>query len=270
MTRGTTAWPSVEVLRFDLFDGISHGISTRHGGVSPDPYATLNVGLSTGDSEENVLENRRRFVQALGVALQDVAVGRLSHGSEITVVRGDSDRRVRPVRTQVTSGQRVFHSDAAISDRPGEHVFLTFADCVPIVFADLRRGVVGAAHAGWRGTALGIAPAVVRSMQVEFGSHPRDIVVGIGPSIGPCCYEVGTEVLTVFRGNGSFPVSRVAGGRIWLDLWATNERQLREVGIAPTSIENPRICTSCHVSRFFSHRAEGGKTGRFALCIGRA
>jgi len=267
-----SADPSLGILRFDLLDGVSHGISARLGGVSPAPYATLNMGLSTGDSEENVLENRRRFLEALGVSSDAVAMARLRHGKDVTVLRGgtgDGALRCAPLRAGSMWTETVFLSDAVVSDCPSFHVFLTFADCVPIVMADRKRRAVAAAHAGWRGTALGVAPAVVRTMQTVFGSDPRDIVVGIGPSIGPCCYAVGTEVPAAFRANGFLPVMADAAGRTTLDLWASTERQLRDVGVRAGSIENPRICTACHVSSYFSHRAEQGVTGRFALCVGK-
>jgi YfiH family protein len=162
----------------------------------------------------------------------------------------------------------VFRTDAVVSKVRGLHFLLTFADCVPILFFDRRRGVIGAAHAGWRGTALNIAAAVVHTMHAAFGTEPRDLAVAIGPSIGPCCYAVGTEVMTTFQARGTHPVMAAAGECARLDLWATNEGQLVKCGVPPRSIENLRLCTSCQVSTFFSHRAEQGRTGRFALCVG--
>src|SRR5947209_8503099 len=179
---------SLPLLRFSQFDGIRHAVSTRHGGISPVPYASLNMSVSTGDSEDNVTVNRRRLVEALGGSADRTLVGRLSHGNHVSVFRRDD----------TLPDEQVFRSDGVVSDVPGLFVLLTFADCVPLLFWDTARGVIGAAHAGWRGTALGIAPAVIQTMVEDFGSNPADVVVGIGPSIGPCCYAVCHDVLQAF------------------------------------------------------------------------
>jgi YfiH family protein len=150
------------------------------------------------------------------------------------------------------------------------HFLLTFADCVPLLFADTTRGVIGAAHAGWRGTALGIGVEVVRAMREEFGCDPRDIIAGIGPSIGPWCYVVGPGVAETFARSGREAVLESRHGETVLDLWSTNEYQLQETGIPADAIENPRICTCCHTETYFSHRGEGGRTGRFSLSVGRS
>lgn len=260
------SWPqmsatsSLPLFRFGTLDGVLHAISTRHGGVSPAPYATLNMGVSTGDSPEHVDSNRRRFVEELGGSMDRVVLGRLRHGNGVTVLRRDGSAE--------TDSRRTFESDGAVTDVSGLLLFLTFADCVPLLFWDRRKHVMGAAHAGWRGTALGIGPAVIETMRQTFRSNPEDIAVGIGPSIGPCCFTVGPEVLQGFQVGGYTPVSHQQDGEIKLDLWASNERQLQAMGIAPSSIENPRICSSCQADTYYSHRAERGCTGRFALCAG--
>lgn len=259
-------------LHFSLFDGVTHGVSTRLGGVSEAPYDTLNLGMSTGDREENVLTNRNLFAQALGVEQESVITARLVHGNKVSRFRSKQPEewpieRVA-VRQDSERTERAFRTDAVISDVPGLYFLLTFADCVPLLFADRNRGAVGAAHAGWRGTSLGIAGRVVEAMHTEFGSDPSDIIVGVGPSIGPCCYEVGPDVPATFESNGHEPALRRDGDRTVLDLWATNEQQLRAAGIGNEAIENPRLCTSCRPSEFFSHRGEKGRTGRLALCIG--
>jgi YfiH family protein len=192
-------------------------------------------------------------------------LGRLVHGNEVTVLsRGGRHRRAAEAGDEFP----LFRSDAVVSDVPGTFVLLTFADCVPLVFWDPIRGVIGAAHAGWRGTSMGIGPEVIRAMHREWGTDPCDMVVGIGPSIGPCCYTVGAEVPEQFRRNGLEPsmVGTDAGAR--LDLWTTTERQLRSCGVSGDSIENMRLCTRCHRATFFSHRGEAGRTGRFGLCVG--
>lgn len=240
-----------------------HAVSTRHGGVSKAPYASLNVGYGTPDEEDRVADNRRLLTAALGIAPEAVVAGRLSHGNEVTVFHGTAIPAVaRPVRSGSQRRDRAFLSDAAVSDVPGLYFLLTFADCVPLLFHDPVRGVVGAAHAGWRGTAAGIAGRVVAAMRGGFGCAPADIRAAIGPSIGPCCYAVGEDVPVTFRAHGNDP--HVRAGR--LDLWAGNEAQLRAAGIR--DVERADLCTSCRPDLFYSHRAEHGRTGRFALVAG--
>jgi YfiH family protein len=175
--------------------------------------------------------------------------------------------RRAPVRRGSTRTELAFFADAVVSDAPGMHFLLTFADCVPLLFLDRKRSAIGAAHAGWRGTALGIAGRVVRVMNDCFGTRPQDLLVGIGPSIGPCCYRVGDDVVDTFRA-ALIPFALLQENGTSLDLWRTNEMQLEAAGVAAGAIENHRICTSCHVRDFYSHRAERGRTGRFAACIG--
>jgi polyphenol oxidase len=197
----------------------------------------------------------------------------LHHGNTVAVFRRDQPDtwpvRTVPVRAGSNRTMRVFSADGVVSDAPGLYFFMTFADCVPLVFVDPTRGVIGAAHAGWRGTALGIGPAVVRAMNAAFGSNPSDIVTGIGPSIGPCCYPVQSSVRDAFASNGLEPVAAADGdGVTRLDLWASNSQQLQDCGVPLGSIEHSDICTSCNLDTYFSHRAEGGRTGRFGLGMG--
>lgn len=262
---------SLPLVRFSLLDGVSHGVSTRHGGVSPAPYSSLNLSFSTDDAVDHVRENRRRLAESLDTTPERLVVGRLVHGREVTILSsarcGHLPTKQVAVRVGASATQTVFLSDAAVSDVRGLHLLITSADCVPILFADPRRGVVGAAHAGWRGTAQGIAPTVVGTMREAFGSDPRDIVAGIGPSIGACCYPVGSEVVDTFRQHGLQPVLAETAD-LRLDLWASNVRQLVDSGVPEDAIEVAGVCTSCRVDHFFSYRAERGKTGRFAACIG--
>lgn len=254
------------LLTFRGLNGVVHGISTRHGGVSKAPYQALNLGLSTRDERAAVLENRRLFFRSLGLVEADVLVGRLSHGNRVTIFHVDSNPR--NVDRRAPDGAPFFCSDAVVSNVPGLHFMVTAADCVPIAFADRKSGAVGAAHSGWRGTALAIASEVVRTMEMAFRTDPAHLSVGIGPSIGPCCYSVSPEVLDRFAAAGHEAVTEEREGKTYLDLWTTNERQLTRAGVPESKIENPRICTSCNVDDFYSHRREGGATGRFALCIG--
>ncbi|GAC1462899.1 MAG: peptidoglycan editing factor PgeF [Chloroflexota bacterium] len=259
-------------IRLRSFDGVRHGISTRHGGTSKGPYTSLNLRMSKGDREEYVLENRRRFFSNLGLRRSDVMIGRLSHKNEVSVFAGNKSGEhpysIESVRPGSRRRELAFFSDAVISNVPGTNFMITAADCVPLAFADRSRNAIGAAHAGWRGTALSIASEVVHAMLRAFQSEPQDLIVGIGPSVGPCCYAVDEGVVRSFAENGHNPVIEKRGGKTYLDLWTTNALQLASAGVSAESIEICRICTSCNVQHYFSHRAEAGRTGRFALCIG--
>lgn len=240
--------------------GLRHGIFTRRGGASAPPFDSLNVGSTVGDERDNVLKNRQRVAEAMDVAEEDTRTAWLVHGSKVVVARRDDPPAEHPPQ-----------ADGIITAEPGLPLMMRYADCVPLVFADPVRRVVGLAHAGWRGTLAGIGPATVRAMTENFGSRPRDIIAGIGPAIGPCCYEVGQEVVVEVRDvfgsdTPDLLVPPFNGHRgPHFNLWEANERLLREAGVE--SIETARLCTSCQNYEFFSHRAEAGRTGRFAALI---
>lgn len=248
----------VDIFRFALLDDVPelvHGIFGRQGGVSPAPYDTLNVGADVADDPANVRQNVEIACAALGTAPAELVTVRQVHSNRVMRV-GKAQR-----------GQKVGELDGLITDEPGVPLILRFADCVPILAYDPRRGVLGAAHAGWRGTVAGMARALVLAMMREFGSRPEDIRAGIGPSIGPCCYEVGEDVMrAAYQAWGAVeaePLFRPVNGRLHFDLWQANYRQLAELGVG--QIEVAGICTACHSYRFFSHRASGGLTGRFPM-----
>ena len=143
---------------------------------------------------------------------------------------------------------------------------LRFADCTPVLLADPKQRVVAAVHAGWRGSAVRAASAAVEALRDRFGSRPWDIVAGIGPAIGPCCYTVGDDVLEAFADRPELFTAGNGGQR--LDLWAANQQALIESGLPAEHIEVAGVCTQCQSQRFFSHRANGGQpAGRFAALI---
>jgi YfiH family protein len=264
--------PQLDVLTFAALGAVSHGVTTRHGGVSPEPYGSLNMGYSTLDAERNVTENRRRLLSRLGIPAGQVVTGCLTHGNAVAVFRR-RDRRswpreMQPLRPGSGRDGWTFRADAVVSDVPSLHFLLTVADCVPVLFVDRRTGAVGAAHAGWRGTAAGISAEVVRAMRDAFGTRPTDIAALIGPSIGPCCYTIGPDVQETFHRRGLRPVTAERQGATYLDLWSNNRRQLEDMGVRRSSIEIAGLCTSCGVAHFFSHRAERGRTGRMAFAVG--
>lgn len=160
-------------------------------------------------------------------------------------------------------------TDALVTNTPGVALMLRFADCVPIALYDPYRHVVALAHAGWKGTIGRIAQKTVRAMGEVCGSRPADIMAGIGPAIGPCCYQIGEDVVQKVRETfalGSLPFQQRVDGSLFFDLWEANRRQLAALGIK--RIESATLCTACHNDEFFSHRADGGRTGRFGVVIG--
>ena len=245
---------SLDLLRFENLSrvpGIVHAISTRSGGVSRNRCASLNVSYSVGDDVDNVNENLRRLSDGVGTQRERLFVAYQVHGRDVTLVEPDSDPQPR--------------CDVLITRSPEQTLMLRYADCTPVLLADTKRGAVAAVHAGWRGSAVRAAGAAVTALADAFGSDPKDLVAGIGPAIGPCCYGVGQDVADAFA------------DRPWLisdnklDLWEANRQALVESGIPTDNIEVAGICTQCESERFFSHRANRGQpAGRFAALIGLA
>lgn len=250
-------------LRYLVFEhlnqaGLKHGVSSRHGGVSPKPFDSLNLGAKTADRDENVAENRRLFCEAVNVEANRLVTGGQVHGSDIAIV------------TEKDAMTRIPHVDALVTNCLGLPLMLVYADCVPLLFYDPRRKVVAVSHAGWKGTFLGIAGKTILAMQRHFGSDPADCLAAIGPSIGPDDYEVDTpvmeQILSAWNEAGSFSTATVPG-RWQLDLWKWNTVQLQAAGVPNPNIVCSNISTRSHSSDFFSHRASGGVTGRFGALI---
>lgn len=246
--------------------GVVHGVSTRLGGTSAPPYASLNLSLAVGDEPTRVRENRWRWCTAVGVAPERVAQPRLVHGATVVHLRSAADAPGidTPLETR---------ADGAITDQPGLALLMTFADCLPVLFADRRTGAIGLAHAGWRGTLAGIASAMVAALGAVFGSRPHDLIVGFGPCIRACCYVVGPDVVSATHAalpDDAAAVLTRENGAVRLDLPAANRRILERAGVDPAAIVDAGLCTRCHSELFFSHRAAGGATGRGAAIIARA
>lgn len=240
--------------------GFHHGFTTRAGGVSRAPFDSLNLGGKWGDQPAHVAENRRRFRLAAGG--QEIFLATQVHGAESVVVSPEA-------RPEVIASVR---ADAIIATAPAT-VGVYVADCVPALIADARTGACAAVHAGWRGTVTGVLPATLRRMVAEVGTQLRDVRIAIGPSIGPCCFEVGPEV--VMAAEAAFPGARAAGAiverlpRPHVDLWLLNRLAAESLGVPPDAIDVAAICTSCDRARFFSYRRDHGQTGQLVAFIGR-
>jgi polyphenol oxidase len=233
----------------DLLDWAAPGpyrvaFSTRVGGVSEAEFASLNLGILTEDDPARVVVNRTRLCEAVDADPDGATMAWQRHGNTVT--------RAQP-RGIITPGTVYDHCDGLWSDAPGRAMLLLTADCMPIAIArsDGLRPAVEILHAGWRGLLAGIVATGVRAIGA------RKLVAAIGPSIGPCCYEVGDEVSAPFREAFGDDVVH-EGGR--LDLWTSAERALRAAGVL--QVDRFDLCTACNGDRFFSHRRDHGRTGR--------
>lgn len=258
---------ALPVYRFDqlnVYPSLVHAIFTRLGGVSLPPYASLNLGHTVGDDPAAVAANHNRVYRALRIHRSQTVTCHLTHSTDVWVV------------TAADCGRMVGRSDALVTAEPGVYLSMRFADCIPILLHDPVRGAVGLAHAGWRGTVKNVAGAVVEAMVSELRCSPETIMAVIGPAIGPCCYQVGQEVIQAVE--TAFPrrdpagddsarlLSPHDGRRAYFDLWEANRQQLIAAGVGRVVVSG--LCTACHADRFFSHRAARGHTGRFGVVMG--
>jgi YfiH family protein len=248
-----------------------HGFTTRRGGVSAAPFDALNLGMKWGDARENVLENRRRLRAATGA--DHLYFASQVHGAEVTRVAAGA-----PVAEVV---QR--RADALCSDAVGVAVAVFVADCIPVLMADPRTGAFAAVHAGWRGTVAGVVPATVRRLAAEFGTRPSDLRVALGPAIGPCCFEVGPEVIeailraipvagqvgAILAGDGDLRADgAVVARKPHVDLKRLNVLLLEAEGVPAAAIDAGPECTSCDRRRFYSYRRDQALTGQHVGFIG--
>jgi len=230
---------------------------SRHGGVSPNPWRSLNLGGTVGDERARVVENRARAMAAAGRREESLYEVWQVHSAEVVLAR------------EPRGGAPLAQADAMITDNPRVTLLMRFADCVPILLFDPVRGAIGIAHAGWLGTVRKTAQAAVRAMQDAFGTRPSDLLVGLGPSIGPDHYPVGDGVVAMMReafGDEAEAHLQRGNAQAHLDLWSANRRLLEMAGVEKVEVAD--VCTACHVEDWYSHRGEGGRTGRFGALIG--
>jgi len=286
--RGANVGDALEILQAPALSALPwlvHGFSTRPGGVSTCYGATksLNLGFTPHDARENVVGNRDRFLRGVG-----------AEGDGWRILQMKQVHSSIVYRVSATSAGP-FSGDGLITDTPGLLLAVKVADCVPVLVADTKRHAAGAFHAGWRGTARRIVEKGIGEMRRQFGTRPQDVYAAIGPSIRRCCYAVGEEVRAEFESqfadapeyfeevfdanalhirypllflNQRAPGHGDLGPEIHLDLVKANQRQLEAAGVPAANINVIEGCTACDTRRFFSHRAEFGKTGRMMAVIG--
>lgn len=258
-----------------------HAVFSRRGGYSAAPFDSLNLSMSVPDERDRVYANRRRVYGLYGRDTDTVVHAHLVHGADVARV------------TQADNGTWVEHVDGLITNQPGTVLSMNFADCAPIFLYDPHRHAIGLGHAGWRGTVVDLPGAMVRAMTEQFGSDPADLVAAVGPCIGPCCYEVGEDVIAaveaafaeperllkwpdnhrpqttvhsqqpdmVFLPAGDGGLHARQGRYAHFNLPEANRMNLAHAGVR--TIELSEHCTACRTDLFFSHRAEKGRTGRF-------
>ena len=230
------------------FPAVCCAVSTRSGGVSPEPLG-MNLSFNVGDAPANVEENRRRFFGSLQIPPDRLAIPRQCHSATIKLadIPGNYDA-----------------TDGLITDKMNVWLVVSVADCTPVFVFDPSKNVVAALHAGWRGSSAGIVGLGIGMMGTVFGSKPPDLYAYIGPSAGSCCYEVGSEVAGLFteeivsKRNGSF----------FVDLKKENRRQLLESGVPGSHIEMSEYCTICTGHLFHSYRRDRERSGRMMGVIG--
>ncbi len=233
-------------------------VSTRHGGVSPKPWQSLNLSIARGDTRERVEANRDRLMAAIGLDQTRLVRCRQVHGTGVAKVdAGDAN-------------QWMDGTDGLVTDTVDLPLLLLFADCTPILLYDRRHHALGVCHAGWRGTVNGMVTATLWAMQAAYDSAPADLVACIGPSIGPESYEVGNEVLSMAaaklpHADRFFTYPNGPEQNPHFDLWQANATQLVESGVPTEQIEIAGIDTVQATDDFFSHRAEQGRCGLFTM-----
>lgn len=253
---------TIEWYFFDLLaeeKGLIQAVVTRKGGISPHPWASLNMATTVGDSRENVLENRRRIQQALGLQRQRFFDVWQVHGTNVVATRSPR-----------LPGEAHQKADAMLTDHPEVALLMLFADCVPIFLYDPIHRAIALVHAGWQGTVAWVVRHAVLRMKENYGTKPQDLLAGIGPSICQKHYEVGEEVVervrTEFQQSDGL-LSYPENGRAHFDLWRANRQILLECGLKSDHIQVAEICTVEDPTRWYSHRGERGKTGRFGAVL---
>ena len=244
-------------LEYLVAEGITvpHCFTTRLGGVSEGYLSSLNIGLHRGDDPKNVEENFRILADALGIIPEDFVLTKQIH-SDIVVKVGRADRGKHMVEGASPE------CDALITNEPGVALVIFTADCTPILLHDPVTGAVGAAHAGWRGTALGIAGKTVEAMVREYGCDPKNIRAAIGPNIGFCCFETDRDVpdaMVAALGEEAKPFIRPNGEKYYVNLKEINALWLRKAGVEHIEISD--ACTVCQSDIYWSHRVTRGERG---------
>ena len=253
--------------RLSQIDFIRHAFSTKHGGVSTDEWTSMNFAFSRGDKPENVIENYKIFSDAVGFDYNSLVTSSQDHNTY-----------VRPV-TKNECGIGIWREkdmlsvDALITNEPNVTLVTHYADCTPLFFVDTVGKAIGLAHAGWRGTVGRIGEEVIKKMTSLYGTHPKDVVVAIGPAISKCCYEVDKDCAENFYNLKDLDNSKFIfpknDGKYMIDLLETNRQIVMKAGVKKENIVLSDLCTKCNSNLLWSHRATNGHRGTMCafMCI---
>lgn len=258
--------PLLEFASFREQAWLTHGFSTRLGGVSSGCYASMNLGFTRGEPYETVAENYRRFGAAAGFDWTRAVLSHQTHTTQIRLVTAKDAGKG-------TVAERDYSDiDGLITAEPGIALVTFYADCVPLYFADTRLHVIGLSHSGWRGTVGRMGAKTLEAMKNAFGTKPEDVIAAIGPSICGDCFEVGPEVAEAF--SRTFSPQQIKqlcrsgnGDRSYLDLWQANRIILQEAGVPAKNISVTNICTRCNPELLYSHRKMGVQRGNLAAVL---
>lgn len=243
--------------------GAPHAFTTRRGGVSRGIYSSLNLGVNRGDNQPDVLENYDRICALLGTKREELVFSRQVHGNQVRIVSRED--RLGDIFSPVP-----YEADGLITSDRGVPLIIFTADCIPILLWDRRGGAVGAVHAGWRSTVLDIAGKAVSKMVHELGCRGEDICAAIGPGIGFCCFETGSEVPEAVRallGKEGEEFISDKGEKSMVDLKGVNRQLLIQAGLLPLHIATAEDCTMCCHETYWSHRITQGHRGSQASLI---
>ena len=266
--RSVTAENGVPYLRFPMLESesfIEHGFSTRKGGVSTGIYERMNLTFNLEDDPENVSENFRRMAAALHTVPEKMVYSKQTHTTNVLKIE-EHHKGMGIVR------ERDFDNiDGLVTNVPGICLVTSYADCIPLFFADSRDQCIGLSHSGWRGTVGNIAQVTVDALIREYNANPAYIKAVIGPGICRGCYEVSEDVASAFAkefsGHECEILIEKGGGKYQLDLWKSNEIVLRDAGILPEHLAVTNLCTCCNPNLLFSHRASHGKRGNLGAFL---
>ena len=253
----------VPFLTFPLLEDtqiVSHGFSTRLGGVSTGNCASMNISTYRGDQPEAVEENKRRIASAIGVKPEHMVYAQQTHTTNVAVV------------TAADRGKSIPKTDGMITDDPGVCLVTFYADCVPLYFVDPVKKAIGLSHSGWRGTVNKMANVTIAEMKKAFGTNPKDLVAAIGPSICQECYEVSKDVIEQFQKKFDKRYwdelfYQKENGKFQLNLWKANEYNLMEAGVLRERMAVTNLCTCCNPEILFSHRVAGWNRGNLSAFL---
>ncbi len=249
----------IKVHEFDIFKKektLIHGVFTRAGGISVEPFDSLNIGVNSGDETSAIADNRKRIIWKMG--MKPLLFLNQVHGDEIKVLKKEDNDLLETFEP----GKETYTADAIVSDMPGVFLVIQVADCQAVMLYDTQKKVIANIHSGWRGSIKDIIGKCVDKMMDEFDCQPPNIMAGISPSLGPCCAEFINYKDEIPKELWKYKIEN----KDYFDFWQMSLDQLMAKGVQRQHIENMELCTKCNISEFYSYRGEKN-TGRFACVI---